>query len=218
MNDRKVSVGRLNARRGPGITYGRVTSFPKGTVLNDVEERGSWFATEAESGHVLWLYRPYTVPAYYSDDPFEWMAWPTEHMKVTQDFGANPQNYARFGLPGHEGIDFRAPMGSNIYAIAPGTVTYVRRIPVGSNYGIHVRIDHGKGYHATYAHFSEALVDVGQFVDAGQVIGKSGNTGNSFGAHLHLTLKHVGYGEEGYPGDIIDPTKYMQGFLDIYNA
>jgi murein DD-endopeptidase MepM/ murein hydrolase activator NlpD len=69
-----------------------------------------------------------------------------------------------------------------------------------------------------YAHLSKNLVEVGQCVSAGDLIGLSGNTGNSSGAHLHLTLKHEDayeHGEmyQGYPYNIIDPTPYLDRLL-----
>ncbi len=56
--------------------------------------------------------------------PFQ-LRWPTDYPKITQAFGVNPDIYRRFGLPGHEGLDIRAPMGANVYAAADGTVFQV---------------------------------------------------------------------------------------------
>lgn len=141
-----------------------------------------------------------------------WLQWPTEFDVVTQPFGANPQNYAGFGLPGHEGIDLRAPTGSQIFACAPGHVYRVQETDVGP-YGIHVRIEHSEGYKTVYAHLRQALVRKGEWVKRGQQIGEANNTGNSFGSHLHLTLKKERATEDGgteYPSDIIDPTPYLR--------
>lgn len=115
--------------------------------------------------------------------------WPADATAVTQDWGANPQNYARFNLPGHDGIDIAAPTGAPIYAIGPGTVYRVERDADAHNYGIHVRIQHAGGVQSIYAHFEEALVAVGDEVIGGQVIGLADSTGNSSGAHLHLSMK-----------------------------
>lgn len=140
---------------------------------------------------------------------FRFEAWPTEFRTINQYFAANPQNYAQFGLPGHEGIDIMAPTGSKVFAVAPGTVKMVRTDPNGHNYGRHIRIEHRDGYETIYAHLESVNVNVGQVVEAGSLIGRADNTGNSFGSHLHLTLKHTGETQGNWPGNIIDPTPFL---------
>ncbi len=140
---------------------------------------------------------------------FKFEAWPTEFRTITQYFGANPQNYAQFKLPGHEGLDIRAPQRSKIFAVAPGIVKMVHKNPNDHNYGVHVRISHDEGYETIYAHLDEAHVKEGQPVKAGQVIGLADDTGNSFGSHLHLTLKKEGAQQGNWPANIIDPTPFM---------
>ena len=140
---------------------------------------------------------------------FKFEAWPTEYLSINQHFGANPQNYAQFGLPGHEGIDVMAPSGSKIFTVADGFVSQVRTNPNGHNYGIHVRIDHADDWQTIYAHLQEAQVRVGQQVTAGQQIGLADNTGNSFGSHLHLTLKRKNRSQGSWPYNIFDPTPYL---------
>jgi len=145
--------------------------------------------------------------------------WPTQFGTITQAFGARPEYYGKFGLPGHEGIDFEAPEGSQLYAAANGVVTDVRADgdsdPIGKPYGNQLRIQHGEGYSSVYAHLSQITAQKGQTVQAGKLIGLSGNTGNSFGAHLHLTIKKAGATqahETSFPYDIIDPTPYVGVF------
>lgn len=140
---------------------------------------------------------------------FKFEVWPTEFRRITQLFGANPQNYAQFGLPGHEGLDLMAPTGSKIFAVAPGRVKMVETNPHKHAYGIHVRIEHQDGYETVYAHFQEAKVKVGDQVKAGDVIGLADNTGNSFGAHLHLTLKKQGAKMGNWPTGFVDPTPFL---------
>jgi hypothetical protein len=140
---------------------------------------------------------------------FKFEAWPTEFRTINQHFGANPQNYAQFGLPGHEGVDLMAPHGSKIFAVAAGTVTLVHTNPNNHAYGIHVRLDHGNGYRTVYAHLQQASVRNGQRVAAGDLLGLADNTGNSFGSHLHITLKQQGANYRNYPNGIIDPTPFL---------
>jgi hypothetical protein len=139
---------------------------------------------------------------------FQFEVWPTQYRVITQHFGVNPQNYAQFGLPGHEGVDIRAPNGSQIFCVASGQVRAVNT-KTSHNYGIHVRVDHRDGYQTIYAHLQKALVKAGDQVQAGTVLGLADNTGNSFGAHLHLTLKLKGSKYGNWPSDIIDPTPFL---------
>lgn len=141
------------------------------------------------------------------------LGWPVDSRRVNQFFGENPESYRPFGLAGHEGLDLFALSGANVYAAAGGVVTQASH-PSGHPYGLQVRIRHeaqGVVYHTIYAHLSEVFVRVGQEVVAGERIGLADNTGNSFGSHLHLTLKIEGAQTPGYPAGIVDPWPYLQG-------
>jgi murein DD-endopeptidase MepM/ murein hydrolase activator NlpD len=85
----------------------------------------------------------------------------------------------------HRGLDFANGCGAPIYAAASGTV--VSRLYT-SGYGNYTKISHGGGVSTGYAHQSRQIVGVGQHVSAGQVIGYSGNTGQSLGCHLHFEV------------------------------
>ncbi len=138
--------------------------------------------------------------------------WPTDYAVVTQRFGANPKIYASWGLPGHEGLDIRAPTNTNIYACADGEVYEIEEQANAHAYGKHIRIKHANGYRTVYAHLNSILVKEGDIVEAKQLIGKADSTGNSQGSHLHLSLKKDGAtarNETEYYADLIDPTPYM---------
>jgi len=137
--------------------------------------------------------------------------WPVDKHIVTQLFGENPSFYAPFGFPGHEGVDLYAPMNANVYAAADGDVYRVEH-PPNHPYGLQVRIKHvvgGRVYKTIYAHLSKTFVSQGQRVKAGERIGLADNTGNSFGSHLHLTLKIEGAQTPGYPPGIVDPWPFF---------
>lgn len=149
------------------------------------------------------------------------LSWPTEYDNITQRFGENPSTYQKFGLPGHEGIDFVAPHGSEIYAAADGVVSDVRldgfADPMAKPYGNQVRIQHAEGFETIYAHLASAVVTPGQVVKARQLIALADNTGNSSGSHLHFSLKKAGAtssGETTYPYDLVDPAPYLDPFTD----
>lgn len=86
----------------------------------------------------------------------------------------------------HEGMDFSAPIGTEVYATGDGTVSMVETSYSG--YGKHVKINHGFGYESIYAHMSKFNVKVGQKVKRGDVIGYVGSTGISTGPHLHYEV------------------------------
>ncbi|MCQ2205034.1 MAG: M23 family metallopeptidase [Bacteroidales bacterium] len=86
----------------------------------------------------------------------------------------------------HEGMDFSAPTGTEIYATGDGVVTTVAT--AFSGYGKHVKIDHGFGYGSIYGHMSKFNVKVGQKVKRGDVIGYVGSTGTSTAPHLHYEV------------------------------
>ncbi|UII20431.1 M23 family metallopeptidase [Fulvivirga ligni] len=86
----------------------------------------------------------------------------------------------------HTGIDFSAPIGTPIYATADGVVSSTQ-ISFGG-YGKHIEIDHGFGYKTHYAHMHEFVVEEGQKVKRGQMIGYVGNTGVSTAPHLHYEV------------------------------
>ncbi len=85
----------------------------------------------------------------------------------------------------HDGIDINAPTGTPVAAVASGTVTTAGWL---GGYGYAVKVDHGDGIMTMYAHLSEVAVWEGQWVEAGELVGYSGSTGNSTGPHLHFTV------------------------------
>jgi murein DD-endopeptidase MepM/ murein hydrolase activator NlpD len=91
----------------------------------------------------------------------------------------------------HEGMDFSAPVGTEIYATGNGTITAAGRDAQGG-YGNVVRIDHGYTYQTLYAHLSRVFVKPGQKILRGQIIGNVGNTGKSTSPHLHYEVRKNG--------------------------
>ncbi len=74
----------------------------------------------------------------------------------------------------------------NIYAAADGTVLFAGDLPI---HEMHTIIDHGWGVYSTYSHQSQILINSGQEVKRGDLIGLIGNTGRSVGPHLHWEIK-----------------------------
>jgi murein DD-endopeptidase MepM/ murein hydrolase activator NlpD len=109
----------------------------------------------------------------------------------------------------HTGVDFAVPTGTPIYAAGSGKVLEsATSVSWGSSYGTSAVIDHGSGQRAVYAHLSKLLVKKGDIVTEGQLIGMSGNTGNSTGPHLHFEVRVSPW---KYANKDIDPAELIGG-------
>lgn len=121
----------------------------------------------------------------FTNDPDAAIQWPFM-VGVSMSSGYGP----RWGTM-HEGIDFTPGEGAPIQAIADGTVRIATE--QGGGYGVTVYIDHvidGKLITSHYAHmqYGSLQVQAGDTVKVGDIVGHTGNTGHSFGAHLHFEL------------------------------
>ena len=116
--------------------------------------------------------------------------WPLPgQYKISSLFGGriDPINGRR---DNHTGTDIPAPGGTPIYAAKDGVVTTVNANKNASSYGYYCIISHGSGYATLYAHQNQVpIVQEGQTVSKGQVIGYVGTTGRSTGNHLHFELR-----------------------------
>lgn len=120
---------------------------------------------------------------------------PVSNGNITSRFGSREsiRNHT------HKGIDIAASYGTNIKAVADGTIEFAGYNSGG--YGNLVIIDHGNGIKTYYGHCSKILVTAGEKVEAGSVIAKVGSTGNSTGNHCHFEIRKDGIQ--------IDPEKYI---------
>ena len=118
------------------------------------------------------------------------LIWPING-QFTSPFG---QRWGRL----HAGIDLAAPTGRPIRAAASGRVILAA---VTGGYGLYTCVDHGDSISTCYAHQSRFGVSDGDSVSEGEVIGYVGNTGHSFGAHLHFEVR-IG-------GRPVDPMDYL---------
>ena len=100
---------------------------------------------------------------------------------VTQRFGEKITDPA-----GHTGIDYALYLGTPVRAALDGTV--IRAACLATGYGTHIVLEHEGGLQTVYAHLSSVSVCIGAAVREGEVIGRSGNTGNSTGPHLHFEV------------------------------
>ncbi len=105
--------------------------------------------------------------------------------RLSSYFGYRTDPYYKI-LKFHEGVDFSAPVGTDIYATGDGLVEAADRSKSG--YGNQIVIDHGFGYKTMYAHLQSFKVRAGQQVTRGQIIGTVGSTGKSTSPHLHYEV------------------------------
>jgi len=125
----------------------------------------------------------------YGDGQF---IWPLPQGVISQGFRA-----------GHRALDIAAPLGTPVYAADNGIV--LKSGYTKDGYGGRVIIDHQIDYITLYAHLSQALVQEGDVVQKGQIIGYVGSTGNSTGPHIHFELRDFGF--------LIDPRSRLTGAL-----
>lgn len=121
-----------------------------------------------------------------------------ERFEQTSGFGTRLDPFMR-SLAMHAGIDFRAPTGTPVKAIAAGRI-----ITAGTSggYGRMVEIDHGFGLTTRYAHLSAIDVSEGDTVEKGETIGAVGSTGRSTGPHLHYEVR--------IDDEATDPSRFMR--------
>lgn len=128
------------------------------------------------------------------------IGWPSPgYYKITSPYGYRTHPILKKKKL-HTGIDIAVPSGTTIIAANSGTVIYSG---YNGGYGNTVIIDHGGKISTLYAHNSKLLVKVGDKVEKGQAVTKSGSTGLSTGPHLHFEVREN--------GQHVDPMKYLTG-------
>lgn len=143
----------------------------------------------------------------YSNDPDAAIQWPfLVGVAMSSGYGVRDTGM-------HEGIDLVPGAGAPVQAIADGTVRIATES--GGNYGVTVYVDHiidGEMITSHYSHMQYGSLQVkqGQTVEVGDIVGKVGNTGRSYGAHLHFELI--------VNGSTIDPLPWLQTNAGRYDG
>ncbi len=138
---------------------------------------------------------PTTPPATETEPPEENKpnaseAWrvPCSYTKLTSPFG-DREAPTEGASTNHKGVDLAGPEGTPIYASRGGKVTIAK---FSSSAGYYVTINHGDGFSSVYMHMTHYVVEKGDTVSGGQLIGYMGSTGISTGSHLHFSIIHNG--------------------------
>jgi hypothetical protein len=145
------------------------------------------------------------------NDPSNQTAMPlNNNPPITSPFGkvryikTNQGRNASWGKP-HGGVDYGAPVGTPVYAVKDGVVQDHPDDPNG--FGTYGKIEHSDGRISYYGHLSSLVARPGDKISAGDLVGYSGNSGNSSGPHLHFEVRDH--------NQSIDPLNYISGASDI---
>ena len=123
---------------------------------------------------------------------------PVQGIRYTSGFGVRSDPF-RSQRAMHAGIDLAGPIGTPIHATADGVVG---RAGTASGYGNLIELEHGSGIATRYGHLSRIMVQAGERVRRGQVIGLMGSTGRSTGSHLHYEVR--------LDGRAVNPLPFLQ--------
>lgn len=122
---------------------------------------------------------------------------------ITSRFGNRVDPFlGRLAL--HAGIDFEATTGDDVRSTGAGKV--VAAGPAGG-YGNMVEVDHGHGLTSRYGHMSKILVDVGDEIETGHIVGRAGSTGRSTGPHVHYEVRRE--------GQAVDPMHFLNAGMKL---
>ncbi|OHA46528.1 MAG: hypothetical protein A2541_00285 [Candidatus Taylorbacteria bacterium RIFOXYD2_FULL_36_9] len=117
------------------------------------------------------------------------LAWPLDYIFITQNFGKTTDSGRLYTSGTHNGVDFRASVGTRVKSAGNGVVEGVGdtdTVCSGASYGKWIFIRYDNGLASVYGHLSLISVKAGQRIKTGEVVGYSGNTGYSTGPHLHM--------------------------------
>jgi murein DD-endopeptidase MepM/ murein hydrolase activator NlpD len=185
-----------------------------GGILSNGSEIVGWSAETAPSGAGL-IGRPAKLAGTQIPDKATgaYLALPFQgSFGISQLWGENPDIYSRFTydnvpLRGHNGIDFLTPIGTPVVAVDSGTVAETV-VNDSTGFGQYIKVNHNWG-EAFYGHLSGISVTPGQPVARGAVLGATGNSGFSFGPHLHFAIRINPYTRADGWGGFADPLPYF---------
>jgi murein DD-endopeptidase MepM/ murein hydrolase activator NlpD len=191
----KLDKGEFNFSQPPGIggplaSAGAVSTSEFLTLLNNLSDHVQNREQQFKALDSILMTRSFEAEALFD-------ALPVANGYLSSSFGyrADPFNgKSEF----HSGIDFTAPMGTAITAVAAGVVT---QSVLTSDYGNLIQINHGGSFETRYAHNKLNLVRVGDVVKKGQIIALVGSTGRSTAPHVHFEVYKN--------GRVVDPASYI---------
>ena len=119
------------------------------------------------------------------------LSWPLDNVFITQKFGKTVDSKKLYVSGSHNGVDFRASVGTRVKNVLDGVVVGTGNTdayPGCYSFGKWVMVKHDNGLSTIFGHLSVISSSVGQRLQTGDLIGYSGNTGYSTGPHLHISV------------------------------
>lgn len=203
----------LNLLEGPRTVDGLVWWRVGGIMSTGLEITG-WAAQAVDSNTPLMARATKLPGTNIPDKPtITYLGAPFQgNFGIAQLWGENPQIYNKFTydgvtLKGHNGIDFLTPLGTPLLAVDNGVVAEAITNDPGG-FGNYLKLTHSWG-ESIYAHLQSFSVQSGQRVNRGAVIGQSGNSGFTYGPHLHFAIRINPYVRADGWGGWSDPLPYL---------
>lgn len=181
--DRFEVLFEKSTREGQFAGYGNILGA---TFVNDGEEHQAFRWIDPETGKAGYYDEEgRSLKRFFLVSPLKF------EPRVTSSFSRRRLHPVHNTVRAHTGVDYGAPHGASVLAVASGTVVSAGWAGAG---GRQVRIRHDRGLETFYMHLSSfaAGVRAGVHVDQGQVIGRVGSTGTATGPHLHFSLRKNG--------------------------
>ncbi len=196
LRDKKIILDQSVTQKNKLLsqTKNQESSYKK--LLDEKKKLRDSFADEmrAYESKLKYILDPNSLPASGTRP----LNWPLGNVYITQLFGKTASSKRLYASGTHNGVDFRASVGTPVLAMATGTVAGTGNTDetcAGASFGGWVLIKYDNGLASTYGHLSLIKAFSGQKVRTGDIVGYSGNTGYSTGPHVHLSL---------YPSNAVD--------------
>ncbi len=189
LRDQKIILDQSVQQKKVLLTQTKNQESTYNKLLAEKKKLRDSFADELRTyeSQLKYILDPSSLPAPGSRP----LNWPLGNVYITQLFGKTASSKRLYASGTHNGVDFRASVGTPVLAMASGTVVGTGNTDetcAGASFGGWVLIKYDNGLASTYGHLSLIKAVKDQTVRAGDIVGYSGNTGYSTGPHLHLSL------------------------------
>lgn len=195
VKQKTLDLTKAEQKKELDITKNQETNFKN--IVEDRKKKKAAFEKELfdYEAKLKYVLDPSSIPKANTSA----LAWPLDNVYITQKFGKTNASGRLYVSGTHNGIDFRASIGTPVKSSGQGRVAGTGNTDAdcpGVSFGKWILIKYDNGLATTYGHLSKIEVSAGQTVTSGQIVGYSGNTGYSTGPHLHVSM---------YASDAVNP-------------